>query len=186
MEKKFTLITDHKPLTAILGPKKGIPSLAAARLQRWALLLTAYDYNICYKPTEWHSNTDGLSRLPLPSQDTSLTTEVASVFHIGLIQTLPVTFQQVQSATRCDPTLSKIATYAQSGWPGHVSDDLKPYHSRRDEVRMENGCLMLGVHVIIPNKLQDRILQSLHENHPGITRMKAVARMKGLCIHWCS
>ena len=31
---KFTLVTDHKPLTAILGAKKGIPSLAAARLQR--------------------------------------------------------------------------------------------------------------------------------------------------------
>ena len=35
--RKFTLITDHKPLTGIFGSKKGIPSLAAARLQRWAL-----------------------------------------------------------------------------------------------------------------------------------------------------
>ena len=31
--RKFKLVTDHKPLTAILEPKKGIPSLAAARLQ---------------------------------------------------------------------------------------------------------------------------------------------------------
>ena len=29
----FTLITDHKPLTTILGPKTGIPGVAAARLQ---------------------------------------------------------------------------------------------------------------------------------------------------------
>ena len=42
----FTLVTDHKPLTTILGPKKGIPSLAAARLQRWALILSAYNYQI--------------------------------------------------------------------------------------------------------------------------------------------
>ena len=31
---EFILYTDHKPLTTILGPKRGIPPLAAARLQR--------------------------------------------------------------------------------------------------------------------------------------------------------
>ena len=40
--RKFTLVTDNKPLSAILGPKKGIPILAASRLQRWAILLSAY------------------------------------------------------------------------------------------------------------------------------------------------
>lgn len=44
--RNFTIITDHKPLTAILGPKKGVPPMAAARLQRWALLLSAYKYQI--------------------------------------------------------------------------------------------------------------------------------------------
>ena len=44
----FVLITDHKPLTAIMGPKRGVPPLAAARKQRWALLLSAYDYDIVY------------------------------------------------------------------------------------------------------------------------------------------
>ena len=37
----FTLVTDHKPLLVILGPTKGIPSLGASRLQRWAVLLSA-------------------------------------------------------------------------------------------------------------------------------------------------
>ena len=31
--KNFTLITDIKPLMAILGPKKGNPTLAVARMQ---------------------------------------------------------------------------------------------------------------------------------------------------------
>ena len=30
--RRFTLITDHQPLTTILGPKWGVPSLAAATL----------------------------------------------------------------------------------------------------------------------------------------------------------
>lgn len=37
-----TLVTDHKPLLCIWGPKQGIPELAAVRLQRWALILVAY------------------------------------------------------------------------------------------------------------------------------------------------
>ena len=44
--RSFTIVTDHKPLTTILGPKKGIPSLAVARLQHWALILSAYNYQI--------------------------------------------------------------------------------------------------------------------------------------------
>ena len=64
--RNFTLVTDHKPLVTIMGPKKGIPSLAAVCLQRWAILLSAYDYTIQFKSTTSHGNADGLSRLPLP------------------------------------------------------------------------------------------------------------------------
>ena len=48
--RNFTLVTDHKPLKTILGPTKGIAALAAARLQRWAWILSAYRYNIEFRP----------------------------------------------------------------------------------------------------------------------------------------
>ena len=57
--RRFTLITDHKPLTTILGPKNAIPILTAARLQRWALFLTGFNYDIQYKSTAKHGNADG-------------------------------------------------------------------------------------------------------------------------------
>ena len=38
----FILVTDHRPLCKILGHNRGVPSLAAARMQRWALILSAY------------------------------------------------------------------------------------------------------------------------------------------------
>ena len=63
--RKFSLITDHKPLSTSLSPNKGIPSLAATRMQHWALLLSAYTYDISYRPTKLHANADALSRLPL-------------------------------------------------------------------------------------------------------------------------
>jgi len=49
--RKFTLITDHKPLLAILGPKAKLPALAAARFQRWAMCLAAYNYDLVFRPT---------------------------------------------------------------------------------------------------------------------------------------
>ena len=58
--RKFTLITDPKPLTTILGPHQAIPTLAAARLQRWAITLSAYNYVIQFRPTEEHANVDRL------------------------------------------------------------------------------------------------------------------------------
>lgn len=53
----------------ILGPKKGIPTLSAARLQRWALILSAYQYDIIFRQTQDHANADGLSRLPVATTE---------------------------------------------------------------------------------------------------------------------
>ncbi|XP_026548252.1 uncharacterized protein K02A2.6-like [Notechis scutatus] len=44
-------------------------------------------------------------------------------------------------------------------------------HSSRDK-----GCLLWGTRVVIPAKLQGPVLKVLHEDHPGIIRMKALAR----------
>ena len=54
--RKFTLVTDHQPLLVLLGPKAAIPTMAAARMQRWAVVLSAYDYQIEYRRSEKHSN----------------------------------------------------------------------------------------------------------------------------------
>ncbi|XP_060094562.1 uncharacterized protein K02A2.6-like, partial [Heteronotia binoei] len=40
----------------------------------------------------------------------------------------------------------------------------------------EAGCILWGSRVVIPPPLQRRVLESLHETHPGIVRMKALAR----------
>ena len=61
----FTLLTDHQPLVTILGPKVGVPPLAATRMQRWSLILAAYQYEIEYRESAEHANADALSRLVL-------------------------------------------------------------------------------------------------------------------------
>lgn len=40
--RPFTLVTDHKPLVGLLREDRQTPVMAAARIQRWSLLLGAY------------------------------------------------------------------------------------------------------------------------------------------------
>ena len=63
--RRFTLVTDHKPLVSILNPNAWIPAMTSARLQRYALYLAVHIYAVGYRSTKQHCNADGLGRLPL-------------------------------------------------------------------------------------------------------------------------
>ena len=69
--RKFTLETDHKPLSYIFSPTKDIPSIASARMQRWALVLSGYDYDIKHRRGEDNVQADMLSRLPVDGPETA-------------------------------------------------------------------------------------------------------------------
>ena len=62
------------------------------------------------------------------------------------------------------------------GWPSQVPKELQPYHTKLAELSVEEGCLLWGRRVIIPQKLREIILQELHSEHMGIAKMKALAR----------
>ena len=49
-------------LESLFNEKKATLPMAAARIQRWALTLAAYNYSIEYKPGPEHANADALSR----------------------------------------------------------------------------------------------------------------------------
>ena len=172
--RSFTLITDHQPLTAIFHPEKHLPAMTAARLQRYALFLAGFQYNIVFRKTAEHGNTDGLSRLPLSSSSPpSIDTDDVEAFHISQFDNLPVTADQVRRATRQDVTLAEVYNAVQTGDFAAVS---QPFRSRRSELTSHQGCLLWGARVIIPDKLQPNVLQELHSTHCGIVRMKELAR----------
>ena len=136
-------------LTTSLGSKQGIPPLAAARLQRWALILSGYEYKIVFKSTKAHANADGLSRLPVSTQATADEVDGVSLFNISQIHALPVTAAELQRVTRQDSQLGCVFRYTQNGWPEKVTPDLKPYWFRRTELTVEGGCLMWGIRVVV-------------------------------------
>ena len=167
------MLTDYQPLTTIFNSKKGILSLAATRLQRWALMLSAYDYDINFKHSIEHGNADGLSRLALPSSEPTVGEEEVTIFSVGQIRVL--TFRDIKLASQCDTTLSRVLDYVKRGWPKEVPNDVQLYAQQQAELSVQNNCLLWATRVVIPKSLQDTLLKSLHDNHPGITRMKALA-----------
>ncbi|KAK3747895.1 hypothetical protein QZH41_001360 [Actinostola sp. cb2023] len=48
--RHFKIYTDHKPLLVLLSSDKAIPPMALGRVQRWALTLSAYEYDLVYRP----------------------------------------------------------------------------------------------------------------------------------------
>ena len=62
--RKFTIVTDHKPLQWLFNLKE--PN---SRLVRWRLKLEEYDYNIVYKKGKRNTNADALSRIEINAVD---------------------------------------------------------------------------------------------------------------------
>nr|XP_039266275.1 uncharacterized protein K02A2.6-like [Styela clava] len=180
--RNFKLLTDHQPLTMLLSPKRGIPVLTATRLQRWAIKLSAYKYEICYRNTKNNGNADALSRLPMKTDQSEIRDcweEEATIMNINQVHTLPITPAKLRHATENDPKLSRVLLYTINGWPAkeEITNELLPFHRRKDEITVEERILLWGIRVIIPEKYIAEVLDELHENHPGMVRMKSLARL---------
>ena len=102
--------------------------MASARLQRWALILSSYNYSISYRPGEKLANADGLSRLPLPENPKESPIPEELVLLLDTVRTTPITVKQIKQWTDRDPILSRVRTLCQKGWM-EISD----YHHTEKE-----------------------------------------------------
>lgn len=76
-----------------------------------------------------------------------------------------------------DPTTAAVLQHIQQGWPNVVNDSLKPFSARRNELSVHNNCFLWGTRVFVPEPGREPILKELHDGHPGICKMKSLARM---------
>ena len=170
---RFTIYTDHQALKEIFNPKKCTPAVATARMQRWSVILSMYNYNIEYRRGSEMSNADALSRLPL-KEATGI--EDISINFFNFSDELPVNFKQIQDETLLDPILSPVYKFVMDGWPKNIPKELKQYHAKSLSLHTEDGVLYYMNRIVIPKSCQSSVLKLLHENHTGTVRMKMLAR----------
>ena len=58
---------------------------------------------------------------------------------------------------------------------------LKLYWPLRDDISVEDGLILLGSRVIVPECLRGKILQQIHGGHFGIHKCKLGAKS---CVYW--
>ena len=173
--RKFTVVTDNKPLFFFWNLEKAIPVMTAARLQRWLLFLMAYNYDIEHRKGADFQGADTLSRYHLDNVDNG-------VFDVNNLQDTillaPINKSRNRQGSKMDPDLRDVYKSIMHGWYGSTAPD---YFKFRYEMTVQDSLLYRGVRLHIPKCLQQEVLEHLHDGHIGTDAIKSIAQQ---CVWW--
>lgn len=167
--RKFTLITDHKPLTTIFHPHKTLPAMSTMRLFHYAHFLSGFDYNIEYRNSVSNSNADFLSRFPV-EKVSEHKIDQHTAFQQHQLNVLTINCDKIAEEILKDPEYIKLIEMLKKG------QTLRTLGYNDNEITLENNCLIKGTRVMIPQSLRSNVLKELHLGHLGILKMKILAR----------
>ena len=149
--RRFKLMTDHKPLLHIFGPKKMVPVYTANRLQRWKLILLGYDFDLEYQKTTEFGQADALSRLIPPRQAQTEDVVIAKIeqdivaVQNAAVEALPVTRIAIEEESRKDKKISQVVRMMRTGsWPAKASEEMRHWKALSPALSVQNGCLYFG------------------------------------------
>ena len=141
--------------------------------------LQNYDLKIAYKPGKEMLLADGLSRLT-PAENSHIELDLQiDLVHFGARK-----LEELKEETGRDNTLKGLRDVIVAGWPGSrkgLASPLRPYWSCRDEMAVEDGLILKGERVVIPQRMRADILGKIHEGHQGQVKCKLRAKE---CVYW--
>lgn len=176
--RQFQIHTDHKPLLGLFTPDRQTPQMLSPRMLRWSIFLNGYQYSLLHRPGKRLGHADSLSRIPLMQQHQDDPAPAETIMLLDMLPEPPLQAADIATQSARDRTMSRVLNWVWKGWPPRhsITSEFTPFVSRQHELSAHKGCLLWGDRVVIPLKLRSRILEALHAGHPGIVRMKALAR----------
>ena len=172
--RHFTIRTDHALLRFILN-SSAHSERVSCRLQRWAIILKAYDYTIQCIKGECMLLADTLSRLPLAHNITKVPAiDMMQVNTLSKFSGCDSLLQEI--ASHHDADISLLKQYITDGWLSRIPTKLLPYSKAHQEYTIQAGIVYHGCCVNPPKSLHPHIMNILHRDHPGIVCMIWLAR----------
>lgn len=112
--RTFELITDHKPLETIFGPR----SKPCARIERWVVRLQAYKGKVVYRPGKTNI-ADPLSRLAITSITTGMTFDECAEHYVHWVASnaMPVALKitEIEQASEMDESIQSVRVALDQG-----------------------------------------------------------------------
>ena len=173
--KRITVETDHKPLVTIKN--KPLHSTPTTRLQKMLMKLHRYNIDLVYKSGQELHIPDALSHAYLPeTEEEDDDFEVMSIMPVS-----PNRTQRLMEETQRDQKCKVLIDLITNGWPNssqELSQQIKRYFAFRDELVIQDGLIMKGQRILIPNSLKMEYMypEELHKGHPGAETMKRRTR----------
>ena len=121
----FSIQTDHEPFIRILGKNVRLSGTVVAHLQRWAVLLSSYNYSLEHIKGVDNTIADCLSRLPQPvsQEEEVFLIHAMNEFTGDPCGDIPILAKDVAKAIN-DPVLSCVIWFLRSGWPSNIEERL--------------------------------------------------------------
>ena len=85
----------------------------------------------------------------------------------------------VKSAPTQDATLNMLKDMIYQGWPDYrkqCPQELWDYWNFRSDLVLEDGFILKGDKIVIPEQLRTQVLQAIHTGHQGETKCILLAR----------
>ena len=158
----FILETDQKPLEAILSKSL---NQATPRLQRILIRTFPYHFTVHYIPGVTNQLADCLSRLG--GQKDTIKLPKLHVYQITQqLSARSDSLNQLRVSTQADDELALLKHTIMQGWPSSIKQVppvLQPYWTFREELTVEDGLILKGTRIVIPNKKHEAILKLIHD-----------------------
>lgn len=174
----FTLVTDNKAIHFIYNSSSG---RAQARIERWGLRLSPYDFKIVHRPGK-DNIADLLSRHPNPNEEADDDWLCEKYVNFVVDSSIPKAMSReiIAKETMNDSTLQLVSkAIKKENMTAQELRIIERFGKLLNEMALSSDSIIMRNHqVVLPKSLQRRAIEIAHEGHLGVVKTKQLLRSK--------